>query len=78
MNKCSDFCKKLSDYLDRDLSENECRLIEEHLEKCPPCAIIYRGLEKTVSLCGVAISDEAPEDVKKRLISFLRNRCCND
>ncbi len=78
MNNCSDFCKKLSDYLDRELSENECRLIEEHLEQCPPCAIIFQGLERTVSLCGKAVSDEIPEDVKKRLLSFLRNRCCND
>ena len=78
MKKCSDFCKKLSDYLDRELSENECRLIEEHLEKCPPCAMIYQSLEKTVTLCGSAISDEIPPEVKQRLISFLRNRCCND
>ena len=78
MNNCSDFCKKLSDYLDRELSENECRLIEEHLEQCPPCAIIFQGLERTVSLCGKAVSDEIPEDVKKRLLSFVRNRCCND
>ncbi len=78
MNKCSDFCRKLSDYLDRELSDNECMLIEEHLRECPPCAIIYQGLEKTVTLCGSGISDEIPEQVKIRLLRFLRNRCCND
>ncbi|MGD9817067.1 MAG: anti-sigma factor [Desulfomonilaceae bacterium] len=78
MKKCSDFCKKLSDYLDRELSEAECKLIEDHLRQCPPCAIIFQGLERTVSLCGKGISDEVPPAVKQRLINFLRNRCCND
>ena len=75
MKECKDFCDKLSDYLDKELGENECVLIEEHLDNCAPCSLIFEGLKITVLMCSEGISDEVPEDVSVRLKEFLRNNC---
>ncbi len=72
---CKDFCDHLSEYLDGEIGENECRLIEAHLAECPPCALIYQSLCTTVAVCGKAVSDEVPRDVKQRLKKFLREHC---
>ncbi|MGO8821912.1 MAG: anti-sigma factor family protein, partial [Desulfomonilaceae bacterium] len=52
MKKCKDFCDKLSDYLDKELGENECVLIEEHLDSCAPCSLIFEGLKIAVLVCS--------------------------
>jgi len=75
MKTCKEFCDNLSNYLDGDMAQDECRLIEEHLEKCPPCALMYECLRTTVSICEKGVSEEMPEDVKTRLKMFLRNHC---
>lgn len=72
---CRDFCKHLSDYLDGETGEQECRLIEEHLEDCPPCAIVFRSLRISVDICGKGVSDEIPLEVRERLREFLREHC---
>ncbi len=75
MKTCKDFCNHLSDYLDGEIGENECRLIEEHLHNCPPCELIFRSLRKTVDICGQGVSAQIPEDVRSRLKNFLREHC---
>ncbi len=35
---CEETFRRLDDFLDRELSENECRLVREHLEICAVCA----------------------------------------
>lgn len=39
---CEDLFRKLDDYLDRELSPDEARLVREHLETCAVCAAEYR------------------------------------
>jgi anti-sigma factor RsiW len=78
MNECKYFCEQLSDYLEGEIAEDECRYLEEHLNECPPCAILFQSLKTTVSLCGNAVSDEIPEDVKGALKEFLRKHCKKD
>ncbi len=78
MKQCKDFCDKLSDYLDKELGENECILIEEHLDRCAPCSLIFEGLKIAVLVCSEGISDEVPDEVRARLKEFLRNNCRAD
>ena len=35
---CEETFRRLDDFLDRELSENECHLVREHLEICAVCA----------------------------------------
>jgi predicted anti-sigma-YlaC factor YlaD len=78
LRTCKDFCKYLSDYLDGQMAEDQCRLIEEHLRKCAPCELVFRSLKLTVDVCCRAVSDKIPEDVASRLKAFLREHCCKD
>lgn len=38
---CEDLFRRLDDYLDRELSAEEKRLVEEHLEACAVCTMEY-------------------------------------
>jgi anti-sigma factor RsiW len=78
MKNCREFCDQLSDYLDGELSDKECRLIEEHLAECSPCALEYKSLRTAVEVCSQAISEKLPEDIRSRLKAVLKQRCRND
>lgn len=38
---CEDLFRRLDDYLDRELSPEEKRLVQEHLEACAVCTMEY-------------------------------------
>ena len=38
---CEELFRRLDDYLDRELSADEARLVREHLETCAICATEY-------------------------------------
>lgn len=78
MKTCKELCEQLSDYLDGSVGECECKLIEEHLGKCAPCALMYESLRITVNICERGVSDEVPQDVRSRLKDFLRKHCKSD
>ncbi len=65
----------LSDYLDGTVEVTDCRLIEEHLEICPPCAMFYETLKTTVFVCGKGLAEDISPDVRSRLRQFLREHC---
>lgn len=75
MKTCRDFCEHLSDYLDGEIGPNECVLIEEHLDICPPCALLFESLKTTVQICGRGVTDEIPADLRENLKQFLRRHC---
>jgi predicted anti-sigma-YlaC factor YlaD len=75
MKTCADYCNYLSDYLDGEIGEEECRYLEEHLKLCQPCSNVYESLRTTVELCGKGVSGDIPEDVRAKLKMFLREHC---
>ncbi|HMK34363.1 MAG TPA: anti-sigma factor [Desulfomonilaceae bacterium] len=78
MDECKHFCNQLSDYLDGEVTEDECRLIEEHLDVCPPCLLVYESLKTTVTICGQAVPADLPEHVRAELKAFLRKHCTQE
>ena len=69
---CEEAFRKLNDYLDRRLSAEETRIIEEHLEICAWCArefnfetSVLHGLKRTVKQI------EAPPGLLSRILSQL-------
>ena len=58
--KCVALFAKLSEYLDRELSAEDCREIEAHIEGCPPCVAFAQSLRRTVGLCREYEPEEAP------------------
>jgi hypothetical protein len=75
MKTCTDYCNHLSDYLDGDIGEEECKGLEEHLALCKPCSLVLQSLRTTLHLCSKGVSDDISEDVRTKLKMFLREHC---
>jgi len=69
---CEEAFRRLDDYLDRRLTPEELRIIEEHLEVCAWCAREFNF--ETSVLHGVKRKlreIEAPTDLVRRILSRL-------
>ncbi len=55
------FTDRLSEYLDGELSPADARLVERHLESCPPCASALDELKAVVARAA-ALEERAPAD----------------
>jgi len=71
---CEDLIRKLDDYLDRRLSEDEVRLVLEHLATCVFCTMEY-NFETAVleELKDKVKRIETPPGLKDRIFSRLRD-----
>jgi anti-sigma factor (TIGR02949 family) len=71
-SNCEEAFRRLDDYLDRELSPHEIRLIEEHLRICDWCTrefnfetSVLHGLKRRLRKI------EAPPDLVARVLSIL-------
>ncbi|MCG8592691.1 MAG: anti-sigma factor [Proteobacteria bacterium] len=70
---CREFVDFLMQYLDRELSDAERRVFEQHMEDCPPCKVYLDSYEDTVKM-GQAVcrgGDELPDDVPEDLVQAI-------
>ena len=70
---CADALAKVYLYLDGEMADADCTELRHHLEECAPCLREF-GLEQhfkalVTRSCGC---DEAPADMKERLLVRLR------
>jgi len=69
---CRQLLGSLSEYVDGELDEELCNILEQHLEDCEDCRIVVDTLRKTVYLYHTTATDEEiPSDIKKRLFKSL-------
>jgi len=65
---CEDLFRKLDDYLDRELSEREARLVREHLETCAQCAAEYAFEQSVLTNLKTKIARiHAPGDLMEKI-----------
>ena len=50
-DRCLRILRRLSAYIDDELSANICQEIRRHLGTCPNCEVFVTSLRQTVSLC---------------------------
>ena len=68
---CQQLLRSLSDYIDGTLDPYLCEMLEEHLNGCENCQVVYNTTLKTIDLYHSVESHETlPDDVRKRL--YLR------
>jgi predicted anti-sigma-YlaC factor YlaD len=75
---CQKIFDKLSEYIDRELTEDECLIFEEHIQNCKPCLDFLESLNYTVKLCHHIEGHETfaiPRDVSLKLHDFLKKEC---
>ncbi|HSB65854.1 MAG TPA: anti-sigma factor [Anaerolineales bacterium] len=70
--KCRQLLGSLSEYVDGELDEELCSVLEQHMEDCEDCRVVVDTLRKTVYLYhATATSEEIPSDIRKRLYKSL-------
>ncbi len=79
MDNCKEIFALLSQYLDAELTPENCAEIETHLAGCPPCIDFLNSLKKTVRLChdcppGETPPPLSPDDKQKLLAAWQRVR----
>lgn len=72
---CSSSLKHLYEFLDRELSPEQLRTVQAHLDACPDCADVkdfeLMIREKMRSSCA----QQAPEQLKARLLQDVQKFC---
>lgn len=69
---CEETFRRLNDYLDRELSPDEARLVEEHLTACAQCASEYRFEGSLLAEIRNKIGRlRVPEGLKERIAATL-------
>jgi predicted anti-sigma-YlaC factor YlaD len=69
---CKQLLGTLSEYVDGDLGEELCHVLETHMEDCENCRIVVDTLRKTVDLYHMtAETDILPGDIRQRLFKSL-------
>jgi anti-sigma factor RsiW len=69
---CRQLLGSLSEYVDGELNEELCSVLEQHLVGCEDCRIVVDTLRKTVYLYHETATDEdIPADIRERLYKTL-------
>jgi anti-sigma factor (TIGR02949 family) len=69
---CQQLLGSLSEYVDGELSEELCSVLDHHLEDCEDCRIVVDTLKKTVYLYhATAKTEKIPNDIRQRLYKSL-------
>ena len=69
---CEETFRRMQDFLDRELSAEEARLVQEHLDRCGLCAEEYlfeAAVLRRVRWC--LMDSEVPEDLFGRVSAAL-------
>ncbi len=69
---CRRMAAVFSDYLDRDLRQQVCRKVDEHLKHCPDCKLYLDTLNKSITLYRDLGDVAVPKDVESRLFATIR------
>jgi anti-sigma factor (TIGR02949 family) len=69
---CRQLLGSLSEYVDGELDEELCNVLEQHLEDCEDCRIVVDTLRKTVYLYHTTTdAEDIPADIRQRLYKSL-------
>ena len=71
-DNCRQLLGSLSEYVDGELSDELCSMLERHMEDCEDCRIVVDTLQKTVDIYHITAETEVlPGDIRQRLFKSL-------
>jgi len=75
--QCIKVLRRLSDYLDDELSVSICKEIRKHMGACPNCEVFVTSLRQTISLCRCAdvpsLSPAAKARLRREILRAIRS-----
>jgi anti-sigma factor (TIGR02949 family) len=70
---CEEAFRRLDDYLDRQLSAEEMRLVHEHLEICAGCAREFNFESSVLKGVGEKLRQiDVPDTLQSRILGLLK------
>ncbi len=76
---CEETFRRLDDFLDHELSESECLLVQEHLERCAFCAAEFKFEASIWSEVRAKLQRTAvPPSLREKVARLLRDTNCSD
>lgn len=69
--QCRRLFEKLSEYIDHELDQTVCDMIEKHMQQCEPCQACLSSLKQTIALCREMKVSKLPDDFSKRLHQMI-------
>ena len=70
--RCLEIFARLSEYLDGELDDADCRLVEEHIQDCAPCVEFLRSLRRSIEAAHHYAGPVGPSQLPPELESRLR------
>ena len=74
MLTCKDFLHWLNEYVDETADTETRSHLEEHVNACPNCWVIFDTTKKTVQVYKGMELQSLPDDVEARLMAALSRR----
>ena len=69
---CSQVIHQIFTFIDREMDDADCSVIQQHLDECGPCLAKY-DLERTVkSLVARSCSEQAPNELREKVLVRIR------
>ena len=72
MLTCRQFADSLGDYLDEALQAAAVAVLEQHMQECPRCRIIWETTRKTMELYKKRQLLPVPIETEKRLLAAIQ------
>ena len=69
---CADYLERIVYFLDNELDQADCGIVQQHLDECGPCLNKY-DLQKTVKLIVArSCNESAPRALRERVMLEIR------
>jgi len=71
-SECADFLDQIVYFLDNELDQADCTVVQMHLESCSPCLEKY-DLQRTVkSIVARSCAEAAPDELRQKVMFRIR------
>jgi anti-sigma factor (TIGR02949 family) len=75
---CKEFLAWLNEYLDEEAAEEIRKKVEQHVNACPNCWVIFDTTKKTLKIYKGMDPQQLPKDVESRLMAALEKRLARE
>jgi hypothetical protein len=69
---CREIVELLCEFLEGELSEEQCRHIQQHLDTCPPCVVYIKTYQVTIRLGRTLPREPIPRSLEEKLQEMLK------
>ncbi|HBY64629.1 MAG TPA: anti-sigma factor [Solibacterales bacterium] len=74
MLTCRDFLNGLNDFLDETADPESRKHLEQHVNECPNCWVVYDTTKKTIQVYKGMEAQTLPENLHSRLMRALERK----